>query len=159
MFMSDVGYNYTELETLLSEKKWKEADRETTRCMLQVAGREKEGWLRLEDIKQFPCTDFSTINQLWVQCSHRQFGFSVQKTIYQNCGGTKEYNQEVWEAFCNEVGWRQGGKWLYYSDLTFSLDTHYMGHLPAKVFLGEMFYYGRFLGAGYFFSRAQICIL
>ncbi len=129
---SDVGCDYTELKRLLSEGKWKEADQETARCMLQVAGQEQEGWLRVEDIDKFPCTDLRTIDQLWVKYSNGKFGFSVQKKIYQNLGGTREYDEKVWEAFGKEVGWHQGGKWLYYSDLTFSLDTHYMGHLPCE---------------------------
>ena len=126
---SDVGCDYTKLKKLLSEGKWKEADRETALCMLQVARREGEGWLREEDIDKFPCTDLRTIDQLWVKYSDGKFGFSVQKKIYQILVGMRQYN----EGFCNKVGWSQGGKWLYYSDLTFSLDTHYMGHLP---FLG-----------------------
>ena len=129
---SDVGCDYTELERLLSEGKWKEADQETARCMLQVAGEQEKGWLSDYNIDAFPCTDLHTINQLWVKYSHGKFGFSVQKEIYQSLGDTREYDEKIYkyEAFGNEVGWRQGGEWLYYSDLTFSLDTHYMGHLP-----------------------------
>ena len=47
-------------------------------------------------------------------------------------GGKGKYDREVYEAFGNEVGWRSGEKQLYYSDLTFSLDTHYTGHLPFQ---------------------------
>ncbi|MEM1171767.1 MAG: GUN4 domain-containing protein [Cyanobacteria bacterium P01_H01_bin.35] len=126
---SDVGYDYTNLKKLLSEGKWREADEETARCLLQVAGRQEESWLRVEDIEKFPCTDLGTIDQLWIKYSNGKFGFSVQKEIL---GGTRKYNEEVWQAFGNKVGWFQGGKWLYYFDLTFSLDTDYMGHLPKK---------------------------
>ncbi|MGD1807051.1 GUN4 domain-containing protein [Dapis sp. BLCC M126] len=127
---SDVGCDYTELKKLLSEGEWKEADEKTARCMLQVAGREKEGWLRVEDIDKFPCIDLRTIDQLWVKYSDGKFGFSVQKEIYQSLGGTRKYNEKVWKAFGNKVEWRKGEKWLYYSKLTFSLDKHYVGHFP-----------------------------
>ena len=130
---SDVGFDYSELNRLLSQGKWREADAETARCMLQIAGRSSEGWLRVEDIDKFPCTDLHTIDQLWVKYSHGKFGFSVQKKIYQNLGGIRQSNEKVYEVFGNKVGWCQGGKWLYYSDLTFSLDTHYMGHLPGAL--------------------------
>jgi len=50
-------FDYFKLNRLLSEGKWFEADQETARCMLKVAGREKEGWLRAEDIEKFPCSD------------------------------------------------------------------------------------------------------
>ena len=127
---SDVGCDYTKLKKLLSEGKWREADQETARCMLQVARRKKEGWLRVEDIDKFPCTDLRTIDQLWVKYSNGKFGFSVQKEIYQNLDDTFQYNEKVYEAFGDKVGWRQGARWLYYSDHTFSLDTDYRGHLP-----------------------------
>lgn len=125
-------FDYAKLNRLLSEGKWFEADQETARCMLKVAGREKEVKVRLdvEDIERFPCGDLRTIDELWVKYSDGKFGFSVQKKIYQSLGGTKEYDEKVYRSFGDKVGWRQGGEWLYYSDLTFSKDTHYVGHLP-----------------------------
>ena len=106
--------------------------------MLQVAGREREGRLRIEDIDNFPCEDLRTINQLWLDYSNGKFGFSVQKEIYESLGGTTEYNQKVWEKFGNRVGWRKGGifkewKWLSYEDydLTFEIDAAPKAHLPG----------------------------
>ena len=125
------GVNYEKLRDLLATGKWKEADEETERCMLKVARREKEGWLRIEDIDNFSCEDLRTIDQLWIKYSNGKFGFSVQKQIYQNMGGTRQYDSQIWEAFCDTVGWRQRGKWLYWDDLTFSLDTDCTGHLPV----------------------------
>ncbi|NEP04416.1 MAG: GUN4 domain-containing protein [Okeania sp. SIO2G4] len=81
--------------------------------------------------KVYSLSIFREIDQLWIKYSDGKFGFSVQKKIYQSLLGRKESYKELWEAFGNEVGWRKGGKWLYYSDLTFSLDTHYIGHLPV----------------------------
>jgi len=101
--ISAVGMDYINLRNLLAAKKWKEADEETLRVMLKVAGREKEGWLNEESIEKFPCEDLRTIDQLWVKYSNGRFGFSVQKRIYQSLGGTREYNSEIW----HEV-WRQG---------------------------------------------------
>ena len=40
--ISAVGMDYINLRNLLVVKKWKEADEETARVMLKVAGREKE---------------------------------------------------------------------------------------------------------------------
>ena len=39
------------------------------------------------------------------------------------------YSKEVWESFGDKVGWRKGGIWLSYSDLTFS--KNHRGQLPA----------------------------
>jgi hypothetical protein len=128
---SSCGMDYSKLRDLLKAGKWKEVDEETYRVMLAVAKREKEGWLRVEDIDNFPCPDLRTIDQLWVKYSNGKFGFSVQKLIYQDYGGTREYNREIWEKFGDEVGWRKGGKWLYYNDVTFDIKAR-EGHLPYR---------------------------
>ena len=84
--VSAVGMDYINLQNLLAAKKWKEADKETARVMLKVAGREKEGWLNMESIEKFPCEDLCTIDQLWIKYSNGRFGFSVQKRIYRSLG-------------------------------------------------------------------------
>ncbi len=122
--------NYGQLEQLLKAGKWKEADEETTNKMLEVARRTKEGWLRVEDIDNFPCEDLRTIDQLWVKYSDGRFGFSVQKHIYQSLKGTRSYDRKVWSAFGDQVGWRVGGSWLYHTDLKFN-QTAPEGHLPS----------------------------
>ncbi|WP_341737390.1 serine/threonine-protein kinase [Microcoleus sp. CAWBG640] len=96
--ISAVGMDYINLRNLLAAKKWREADEETTRVILKVAGKEEEGWLDTESIDNFPCEDLRTIDQLWVKYSNGRFGFSVQKRIYQSlpCGKTPA---EIWEAF------------------------------------------------------------
>jgi serine/threonine-protein kinase len=131
---SSVGKDYTKLRDLLKAGEWKQADEETTRVMLAVCGRQKEGWLKDENIDNFPCSDLRTIDQLWVKYSNGHFGFSVQKRIYQSLGGTRQYDEKIWEAFGDRVGWRkqrkQGKLWLYYKDITFAL-TAPQGHLPV----------------------------
>ena len=85
--ISAVGMDYINLRNLLAAKKWKEADEETRRVMLKVAGREEGGWLDRKSIDKFPCEDLRTIDQLWVKYSNGRFGFSVQERIYQSLGG------------------------------------------------------------------------
>ncbi|MFM6267541.1 MAG: GUN4 domain-containing protein, partial [Dolichospermum sp.] len=75
--------------------------------------------------------DLSIIDKLWVKYSDGRFGFSVQKRIYQGLGGTREYNLERWLKFGDKVGWRKGGSWLYYSDITFDKKAP-EGHLPTS---------------------------
>ena len=138
--ISAVGMDYINLRNLLAAKKWKEADEETARVMLKVAGREKEGWLGRESIDNFPCEDWRTIDQLWLKYSNGRFGFSVQKRIYQSLGGTEEYDEKVWEKFGDKVGWRKNNwlkqEWLYYEDLTFS-EKAPEAHLPSKIGLWD----------------------
>ncbi|WP_410175078.1 GUN4 domain-containing protein [Nodularia spumigena] len=71
---------------------------------------------------------------MWVKYSNGRFGFSVQKRIYQSLGGTREYNREIWEAFGDKVGWRKGGNWLHYTDITFDIKSP-EAHLPCGFYL------------------------
>ena len=131
--LSAQGIDYTQLRDLLAEGKWKEADEKTARLMFKVADREKEGWLRVEDIEQFPSSDLQTIDQLWVEYSNGRFGFSVQKQIYQSLGGTKEFNQKITEAFWHKAGLIINNQpyWSQYDNLTFNLSAP-IGHLPIR---------------------------
>lgn len=128
--------DYAQLEALLKAGKWKEADQETARQMCQMMGRQTVGWLRVEDIKQFPCADLRVIDQLWVKHSNGKFGFSAQKKIWQQCGSPTEYHQ--WEKFGEAVGWRTrglmgiGADWKRWGDLTFDTSAP-EGHLPVSV--------------------------
>ncbi len=124
---SDVGVDYSKLENLLKAKEWREADEETARLMLKVAGREKQGSLDVQDIGNFPCTDLRTIDQLWVKYSDGHFGFSVQKRIWLECGGKVDYETEC--KLGDRVGWRKNGSWVTYDERDFSLNAP-RGHLP-----------------------------
>lgn len=129
---SERGVDYTRLRDLMKAGKCKEADRETADRMCEVMGRQKEGWLRVEDMQNFPCTDLRTIEHLWATYSLGTFGFSVQKKIWQECGSPTKYNSD-WEKFCDRVGWRKNGKWLEYSDLNPSLSS-LQGKFPVRPF-------------------------
>jgi hypothetical protein len=140
---SEKGVNYRRLRDLLKAEDWKEANKETLAVMLKVSGRQEKGWLDSESIKNFPCTDLRTIDQLWVKYSNGRFGFSVQKRIWEGVG--KDY-----EKFGDRIGWLRkttvpkkkwlGLKqqavdkitWLDYKDLTFSTQSP-EGHLPVPM--------------------------
>jgi hypothetical protein len=133
---SDTGVNYTRLRDLLAAGKWKEADQETLAVMLKASGREKDGWLDIESINNFPCTDLRTIDQLWVKYSNGRFGFSVQKRIWESVGGKPDAGYEIWEKFGDRVGWRRRRmsamlqqEWLNYDQMNFTTQAK-EGHLP-----------------------------
>lgn len=129
---SERGVDYRHLRDLLKAGKWKEADEETLKVMLKVADR--EGWLDEESIDNFPCADLRTIDQLWVKYSQGHFGFSVQKEIYQRLGGTRQYNNKIWEAFGDEVGWRVKESWIRDKEIRYNLGSK-KGHLPVEVWV------------------------
>ncbi len=125
-----VPAKYEKLQQLLVAGEWKAADQETARVMLQVAGREEEGWLGYDNIKNFPCEDLRTIDQLWVKYSNGRFGFSVQKNIWLECGGTVNYATEC--KLGDRIGWRVKGEWIRYNNGTFNIKA-LPGHLPRVV--------------------------
>ncbi|MGI0493716.1 caspase, EACC1-associated type [Alkalinema pantanalense CENA528] len=126
---SEKGVSYEKLRELLKAEKWEEADRETWRVMLEVAGQTKRGYLSSDDIEKFPCADLLTIDRLWVEASKGYFGFSVQKKIWQECGSPMSTGKE-WDNFCAKVGWKKGGSYVSYSDLTKNPLHSPVGELP-----------------------------
>jgi S1-C subfamily serine protease len=65
--------DYTKLEQLLAAGKWQEADTETANKMLEVAGKQKQGWLDDESIKNFSCPDLRAMDRLWVKYHNESF--------------------------------------------------------------------------------------
>ncbi len=142
--------DYSPLHDLLEAGKWKEADAETKRAMLQAASQENRGWLKKEDFDKFPCEDLRIIDQLWLDSSERKFGFSVQKVIYQQVDSSEEFRpkKEIWERYGRKVGWIYssiGGGWLNYSDLwkNYSDLTYYKTALRGQLPIGVVGAEGR----------------
>ncbi|MFM6304147.1 GUN4 domain-containing protein, partial [Planktothrix sp.] len=130
--------NFTKLDQLLSTEKWKEADQETGRVMCQIMGREKEGWLTTDNCRNFPPEELRIIDQLWLKYSEGRFGFSVQKQIWLEEEGGKldgKWDEATFEKLANRVGWKKGGKWLNYEQLTFNKNA-LPGHLPWRGVVG-----------------------
>ena len=128
------GVDYTRLRDLLATGEWKEADQKTFKVMLKAARREKEGWFDTNSIENFPGDDLRTIDQLWVKYSQGRFGFSVQKKIWLEVGGKVDYETEC--KLGDRVGWRKGGSWLNWSDLTYGEQAP-KGHLPMMWLSGK----------------------
>jgi GUN4-like/Caspase domain len=118
--VSEKGVDYRNLRDLLKAEKWREADEETVNVMLQASKCESGGLMDADSLKNFPCQDLKTIDQLWVKASDSHFGFSVQKKIWRKCGRPMSYNNDCWDKFCDRVGWRAQGELLIYSDLKFA---------------------------------------
>lgn len=129
--VTDCPMNYRQLRQLLAARRWKEADVETRKILLQVSGRSEAGWMRAEDFKQFPCEDLCMLDRLWVTYSKGRFGYSVQKQVWESIGGKVDLDYTIWCRFGDRLGWRRNGNWLNYSDLNFDQNTAPLGHFPA----------------------------
>lgn len=138
------GVDYTRLRDLLAAEKWREADEETLRVMLQAMPWKHDLDRNRECVKyyqsainDFPCDDLRTINQLWVKYSQGHFGFSVQKEMLLQIGGKDD--RVKLEELGDLVGWR---KWDgEYDDFTWLVHWQYdfrlpKGHLPNPLKIG-----------------------
>jgi serine protease Do len=127
--------SFQRLEALLKEGKWREADLETWNLMLKLTKRERSGWLRVDDVKNFPRQELRKMDQLWVEYSNGKFGFSVQKQIWLDLGGKLDGKPDgdTFVKLSDRVGWRKNNDWLLYKDYTFSTNAP-RGHLPRRLF-------------------------
>ena len=77
----------------------------TAVVMMEIAGRKEDGYLRPEDFRKFPRLDLLTIDRLWVHFSKGRFGFSIQKSIWEELGGRPNANPEIYQEFSERLGW------------------------------------------------------
>ncbi|MCJ8281880.1 MAG: GUN4 domain-containing protein, partial [Rivularia sp. ALOHA_DT_140] len=127
IFRNEQQIDFWELRDLLVAGEWEKADDWTRRNIVQIANRNKEGYLDKKSIKIFPIKDIFTINQIWVIYSKGRFGFSVQKKIFDSVRQSKD-------DFAKKVGWKETkafiSSWKDYDELRFGIDAP-QGHLPA----------------------------
>jgi eukaryotic-like serine/threonine-protein kinase len=130
---------YSQLGDLLKNKQWKQADNETIQILLTLTKRKKYGSLRDRDIENIPCIDLLKIDLLWLEASNNNFGFTVQRYIWQKKLGfelaSKQFNNsENLREFSNFVGWYTNDELLKNRNCyQFSLDSP-PGHLPSLRF-------------------------
>ena len=136
---SEKGVDYRKLKDLLKAEKWEEADQQTLQVMLQAANCEVT--LDADALKQFPCIDLRTIDQLWVSASNGHFGFSVQKEIWEECGNPIHSGKD-WDRLCVKAGWKYAAATDYvsYSDLIKDPLVCSVGELPVMCRMGGFFF-------------------
>jgi serine/threonine protein kinase len=110
------GINYNRLRDLLAAGNWEEANEETAERMWDVTWRQEHRWMRGRDIERLPCKDLKIIDTLWVYYSQGEFGFSVQKKIWEELGSPTGEGED-WKRFGDRVGWRSEGSWSSRSEI------------------------------------------
>ncbi len=154
ILLSDI-YRYQNLRDLLAAGKWREADAETAKVMLEISGKTDKENLTPDDVIKFPCSVIGVIDQLWTKYSNGRFGFSVQQKIYTSMGGTDDISQidmNVLNTTGEKFGWRLNNKWIPYQDLNFSIEAP-SGSFPVAWWDSP---YGAKL-AVYFLARLKAC--
>nr|YP_009393637.1 hypothetical protein [Caloglossa beccarii]ARW62199.1 hypothetical protein [Caloglossa beccarii] len=120
-------YNeYKELNELLKQKKFQEADKITQKYLLKLAHRttiNQKEWIYFTEIDLIPAYDLFVIDLLWKIYSENKFGISIQRNIWLS------YNQN-WNTFLEKIGWSHQGKMKRYPDeFTWDISAP-KGHLP-----------------------------
>ena len=65
LISQETGINYAPLQKLLAKQKWRDANEKTYQFFLKATGREVQGWIAQEQLKEFPCNDLRIMDQLW----------------------------------------------------------------------------------------------
>ena len=131
-----------ELNNLLANKKWEEADKKTYKFMLYVVN--KESYLDIDSFKNLSCKNLQDINSLWENYSDGRFGFRVQKKIWietdNRLGITqkKQQDNENYKRFTSRIGWYDDNDkkdFLRYTQVIELVEKDYpnipLGILPA----------------------------
>ena len=122
---SDIDIDYEEMQLMLVEQNFEEADRLTSSYLRKLAGKlaENRGYVFYSEVKNMPGKDLQTIDRLWTIYSTGRFGFSIQAKILKSVG--KKY-----ELLWPKIGWKKMGIWTRYpSSFCWSLDAP-EGHMP-----------------------------
>ncbi|NJN76811.1 MAG: GUN4 domain-containing protein [Synechococcaceae cyanobacterium RL_1_2] len=131
----DIPNSLQRLNKFLKRGSWQDADRETDLLLLKFSQRttvaagvnDEPGKLYLPDL------ELIVMDKLWIRNSRRKFGFSVQKEIWQQCGGEPgSFDKSVLESFGEKVGWRKNGRWLDYKKIGYDI-SGFVGHLPTAI--------------------------
>lgn len=137
-----------ELEPVVAQYRWRDADQLTSQALIALAHSRDLSF----SYWNISCDRLREIDTLWTKHSDGQFGFSVQKDIYEATGNIPgQYDEASYLRFAHAVGWnRINGniedinsvgdnriEWLSYDELLWSegrdggelVRPH--GHLPG----------------------------
>ena len=122
---SDINIDYNELQLMLLEQKFEDADRLTSSYLRKLAGKlaEKRGYVFYSEVNNMSGIDLKTIDRLWCIYSNGRFGFSNQAKILKSVGKRYEF---LWP----KIGWKKEGLWTRYpNSFCWTLDAP-EGHMP-----------------------------
>ena len=158
LMLSTDFYRYQKLRDLLAAGEFKEADWETIRILMDLAGVMDIEEITPDDVRQYSCNDLRVLDGLWLKYSNSRFGFSVQLQIYQKVGGTREtlieQDREMIIEMGRCVGWWAGDRWKKCDQLDYSLSAP-VGCHPSRWWNSS---FGSKM-TNYFLSRLMDCQL
>ena len=122
---SEVGFDYSPLQTYLLNERYEDADRFTSAKLRELAGEKavKRGYVYFSEVESIPGVDLLTLNKLWIVYSRGKFGFTIQAKILESVGGRYD---KLWPR----IGWKKDGIWTRYpKSFNWSIEAP-SGHMP-----------------------------
>nr|YP_010850546.1 hypothetical protein Ycf53 [Lophurella hookeriana]WGH13361.1 hypothetical protein Ycf53 [Lophurella hookeriana] len=117
---------YQNLQNLLINKKFEEADKLTQQCLCEIVKlktNNQKSWLYFTDIQFIPKEDLFILDLLWKIYSKGKFGFSIQKKIWMK-------NNKKWDKLWEKIDWlKKGVMKRYPQEFMWTVDAP-EGHLP-----------------------------
>ena len=124
---SEKNIDYHQLQQLLIEQDFQQADVVTIQKLCELAGASamERKWLYFTEVDSFPITDLQTVDNLWKVYSENKFGFSVQRKIWLSVG--KDFTK-LW----TKIKWKDGNNWTRYPNQFIWDLSAPRGHFPLS---------------------------
>ena len=124
---TQAGIDYEPLKAALEAGEFQEADDITRALLIELAGEgaKERGWVYFTEIKSISVKDFKTMDDLWRAYSDGKFGFSVQKSLWNQAA-------KRWPKFFKRINWVQGENNIYRKwpgEFIYNKEAE-KGHLP-----------------------------
>jgi hypothetical protein len=129
---SAIGIDYVPLATMLATGDFLAADQFTRDNLIKISGAEALGrnFVYWTEVKKIPATDLATMERLWLEFSNGQFGYSIQKRVWDLENGN-------FDNFIRRIGWTKidNGverklKWFGANEFIYEVERAPKGHLP-----------------------------
>ena len=129
---SEKGIDYVPLATLLATGDFEAADQFTRDNLIKIGGPDsvKRGFVYWSEVRKLPSTDLATMERLWLLFSNGNFGYSVQKRVWDVENGN-------FDNYIRRIGWTKidnGNerklRWFGKSEFIYDVEKAPKGHLP-----------------------------
>jgi len=129
---SEKGIDYVPLATMLATGDFLAADQFTRDNLIKIAGpaSQARNFVYWTEVKNIPSTDLATMERLWLLFSSGQFGYSIQKRVWDLEGGN-------FDNFIRRIGWtvtvdgnERKLKWFGKNEFIYDPSKAPKGHLP-----------------------------
>lgn len=126
---SDSGVDYGDLQMLLVQQDYQEADKLTNQklCLLAGESAAERKWVYFTEVSQFPVIDLQAIDIMWGLYSEDKFGWSKQRDLWMRLG-------QDWERLWLQLHWKSAdGIWTRYpNEFDWDLESAPPAHLPLS---------------------------